>query len=146
MKILFITLSISCLYSQDSLFWFDMNKLRDPVPITPKVIDAIYGTSQLHILDSLQNIRKKTKTGFRIQIYETSSVEEANRALINFKKTIEDSLYIIFEAPLYRIHYGNFDNKNEAEKFKKILIRKGYKNIWVVRSRIENKNSLKRDS
>ena len=137
MKILVITLFMSYLYSQDSLFWFDMKKLRDPVPRTPKVIDAIYGTSQLDILDSLQNIRKTTKNGFRIQIYETSSVEEANRVLKFFKKTIEESLYIIFEAPLYRIHYGNFDNKNEAEKSKKILIQKGYKNIWIVRSRIE---------
>ena len=27
-----------------------------------------------------------------------------------------DSLYVIFEAPVYKIHYGNFSRKSEAEK------------------------------
>ena len=31
---------------------------------------------------------------------------------------MKDSLYVIFEAPVYKIHYGNFSKKYEAEKLR----------------------------
>lgn len=123
--------------AQDSLFWFDMNTVRDPAPKTPKVLDRIFGTSQLGVLDSLKNARISTQDGFRLQIYESSSVEDANRNLRKFEKTLDDSVYMIFEAPLYKIRTGNFVSKKEAETEKKALRKKGYKDIWIVRSRIE---------
>ena len=52
---------------------------------------------------------------------------------------MDDSLYVIFDAPLYKIQYGNFSKKYEAEKIKNQLRQKGFKNIWIVRSRIEQK-------
>jgi len=125
------------LFAQDTLFWFDMNTVRDPVPKTPKVLDKIFGTSQLDVLDSLKNVRVTTQDGFRLQIFETSSVEDANRNLRKFEKTLDDSVYMVFEAPLYKIHTGNFVTKKEAEVQKTALREKGYKNIWIVRSRIE---------
>ena len=146
MKFLILILLIFPLYSQDSLFWFDMRQVRDPIPSTPKVLDAIYGTSQLKILDSLKNINKTTRTGYRVQIYETSSVEMANKILKKFKSILDDSLYVIFEAPLYKVHYGNYIDKNDAEKSKTKLVNKGYKNIWVVKSRIDQNYLLRKDS
>ena len=53
---------------------------------------------------------------------------------------MKDSLYVVFEAPVYKIHYGNFSKKYEAEKIKMQLKQKGFKNIWIVRSRIEQKH------
>jgi hypothetical protein len=44
---------------------------------------------------------------------------------------------MVFEAPLYKLRLGNFVTKKEAEKQKANLNKKGYKNIWIVRSRIE---------
>ena len=134
-KLSIITL-LNILYGQDSLFWFDMNTVKDPIPQSPKVLDEIFGISQLNILDSLGNMRKKSRTGYRLQIYESSSVDEANRKLKKYKKVLPDSIYLIFEAPLYKIRYGNFIDKNIAEDVKTQLQKKGYKNIWIVRSRI----------
>ena len=146
MKFFILILLVSPLSSQDSLFWFDMRQVRDPIPSTPKVLDAIYGASQLKILDSLKNINKTTRTGYRVQIYETSSVEMANKILKKFKSVLDDSLYVIFEAPLYKVHYGNYIDKNDAEKSKTKLVKKGYKNIWVVKSRIDQNYLLRKDS
>ena len=146
MKFFILILLVSPLSSQDSLFWFDMRQVRDPIPSTPKVLDAIYGASQLKILDSLKNINKTTRTGYRVQIYETSSVEMANKILKKFKSILDDSLYVIFEAPLYKVHYGNYIDKNDAEKSKTKLLKKGYKNIWVVKSRIDQNYLLRKDS
>ena len=139
MKIKYLIILLNTLFAQDSLFWFDMSRVKDPIPPTPKVLDAIYGTSQVKILDSLKNVRATTRNGFRIQVYETSSSEEVNSTFRKYKKKMVDSLYVIFEAPLYKIHYGNFSKKYEAENVKKKLRQKGFKNIWIVRSRIEQK-------
>ena len=138
MKIaIFILFLSNFIYAQDSLFWFEMKSVRDPIPNTPKVLDKIFGTTEIDILDSIKNSRVTTQNGFRLQIFESSSVEDANRILNKNKKVLSDSLYLIFEAPLYKIRYGNFINKIDAENEKKQLLRKGYKNIWIVRSRIQ---------
>ena len=140
---LFLLLFTGYLSAQDSLFWFDINSVRDPVPKTPKILDKIFGTSQFGLLDSLKNIRITTQEGYRLQIFESSSVEEANRTLRKFERSLKDSVYMVFEAPLYKLRLGNFVTKKEAEKQKENLNKKGYKNIWIVRSRIEqsSKNS-----
>ena len=52
---------LNALCAQDSLFWFDMTSVKDPIPIAPKVLDIIHGTTQLKKLDSLKNIRATTK-------------------------------------------------------------------------------------
>jgi len=134
---LFLLLFTGYLSSQDSLFWFDINSVRDPVPKTPKILDKIFGTSQFGLLDSLKNIRITTQEGYRLQIFESSSVEETNRTLRKFERSLKDSVYMVFEAPLYKLRLGNFVTKKEAEKQKENLNKKGYKNIWIVRSRIE---------
>ena len=139
--IIIITLK-GLLNAQDSLYWFDMSKVRDSIPYTPKALDKVFGTSQLKILDSLKNIQVSTREGFRLQIFESSSAGEANRVLKKFNKSFSDSLYMIFEAPLYKIRYGNYITKQEAEDIKKELRNKGYKNIWIVKSRIEQSMSF----
>ena len=139
--LIYSALFTGCLLAQDSLFWFDMNTVRDPIPKTPKVLDKIFGISQLGVLDSLKNARITTKDGFRLQIIETSSVDEANLNLRKFREALTDSVYMIFEAPFYKLQYGNFVTKKDAEIEKLKLNREGYQDIWIVRSRIEQSNT-----
>ena len=139
--LIYSALFTGCLFAQDSLFWFDMNTVRDPIPKTPKVLDKIFGISQLGVLDSLKNARITTKDGFRLQIIETSSVDEANLNLRKFRFALTDSVYMIFEAPFYKLQYGNFVTKKDAEIEKLKLNREGYQDIWIVRSRIEQSNT-----
>ena len=137
MKIKYLIILLNTLLAQDSLFWFDMSTVKNPIPPAPKVLDGIYKNSQVKVLDSLKDVRATTRNGFRIQVYETSSSEKANSVFRKYKKKMVDSLYVIFDAPLYKIQYGNFSKKYEAENVKKKLSQKGFKNIWIVRSRIE---------
>ena len=139
MKVKYLMMLLNTLIAQDSLFWFDMSTVKDPIPLAPKILDGIYGTSQIKLIDSLKNVRATTRDGFRIQLFETSSSEKANSVLRKYKKKMVDSLYVIFDAPLYKIQYGNFSKKYEAENIKNKLSQKGFKNIWIVRSRIEQK-------
>ena len=132
------------LFAQDSLFWFDMSKVRDPIPKTPIIMDKIFGLSQFTMIDSLEKIKISTLDGYRLQLYESSSAGEANKKMGKYRKSLKDSLYLVFDAPLYKIRYGNYVTKNEAEIEKNNLKNKGYKTAWVVKSRIEQ-SDLKND-
>ena len=128
------------LFAQDSLFWFDMSKVRDPIPKTPIIMDKIFGLSQFTMIDSLKKIKISTLDGFRLQLYESSSAEQANKIMNKYSFSLKDSLYLVFDAPLYKIRYGNYVTKSEAEIEKNNLKQKGYKTAWVVKSRIEQIN------
>ena len=86
MKIKYLIPLLSTLFAQDSLFWFDMSTVKDPIPLAPKILDGIYGTSQIKVIDSLKNVRATTRDGFRIQVFETSSSEKANSVFRKYKK------------------------------------------------------------
>ena len=133
---IFHVLFLQVLIGQDSLFWFDMNSVIDPPPNTPKVMDGIFGTSRLKVLDSLKNVRRSSSEGFRLQIFDTVSKDKADSTLFHFQKILQDTVYLIFEATLYKLRFGNFMTKKEAEIQKGKLVRLGFKNIWIVRSRI----------
>ena len=138
--ILTVILFQRILFAQDSLFWFDMSKVRDPIPKTPIVMDKIFGLSQFTMIDSLKKIKISTLDGYRLQLYESSSVVEANKKMGKYRKSLKDSLYLVFDAPLYKIRYGNYVTKNEAEIEKNNLKNRGYRAAWVVKSRIEQRD------
>ena len=48
-----------------------MNTVLDPMPKTPKILDDVFGTSQLKVFDSLYNVKTASEVGFRLQIFET---------------------------------------------------------------------------
>ena len=128
------------IYSQDSLFWFDVSKVRDPMPKTPIVIDNVFGKTQLNTLDSIMNSINSTRDGYRLQLFESSQANEASLLLRKYDKILSDSLYVVFDAPLYKIRYGNFINKEQAENAKAVLKKKGIKKMWIVKSRINQGN------
>jgi hypothetical protein len=141
-SIVFLLFFQNFLFSQDSLFWFDMSKVRDSIPTTPMVVDKIFGISQLKIIDSLRNIQIATKEGYRLQLFESSTVDEANKIMTKYGKSLNDSIYLVFDAPLYKIQYGDFVTKDQAELVKAELRKKGYKKVWIVRSRINQETTL----
>ena len=131
--VLFFNTIVLC---QDSLYWFDFNTLPKDIPKTAKVLDQIFEESQFLILDSIRNKMNSTKDGYRLQIHDDLTVINANKTLKKFKKILPDSLYIVFEAPFYKIRYRNYTSKKIAEDEKKKLQKQGFKNIWIVKSRL----------
>ena len=59
--------------------------------------------------------------------------------MAKYGKSLKDTLYLVFDAPLYKVQYGDFVTKNQVEDVKIKLRKKGFKNIWIVRSRINQK-------
>ncbi|MDC0384311.1 SPOR domain-containing protein, partial [Candidatus Marinimicrobia bacterium] len=120
-------------------FWFNTTDVIDSIPDSPKVIDKVFIKSQFKNLDRMKLNTLSDAKGFRLQIYETSSVEEANKKILKFKKALRDSIYMSFEAPFYKVRYGNYSTREQAEIEKKNMLRKGFKSVWIVKSNIHLK-------
>jgi hypothetical protein len=136
MKLLCFWFFLNLVIAQDSLFWFNTTDVIDSIPESPKVIDKIFIKSQFKNLDRMKLNKLSDAKGFRLQIYETSSVEKANKKILKFKKALTDSIYMSFEAPFYKVRYGNYSTREQAEIEKKNILSKGYKSVWIVKSNI----------
>ena len=139
MKLFYLWFFLNFVTAQDSLFWFNTTDVIDSIPESPKVIDKIFIKSQFKNLDRMKLNTLSDAKGFRLQIYESSSVEEANKKILKFKKALTDSVYMSFEAPFYKVRYGNYSTREQAEIEKKNILSKGYKSVWIVKSNIHLK-------
>ena len=116
---------------------FDPDKLNDPEPRWPKVVSPFsLDTKELKLVgnsDSSQIIIE----GFRVQVLATSSQENADRLRYELAIEYGKDIYIVFEAPNYKVRIGNFIDRRLAEKLRLELINKGYPSSWIIRTRIE---------
>ena len=116
---------------------FDPDKLKDPEPRWPKVVSPFsLDTKELKPAgnsDSSQVIIE----GFRVQVLATSFQENADRLRDELAIEYGKDIYIVFEAPNYKVRIGNFIDRRLAEKLRLELINKGYPSSWIIRTRIE---------
>jgi hypothetical protein len=86
--------------------------------------------------DSLM-VQEEVVQGFRIQIFSSSNVDETilmkNLAL---EKFAGDSIYVVYDAPVYKVRVGDFLNRYEASQRLPEFIAKGYRDAWIVPERI----------
>ncbi|OGJ85015.1 MAG: hypothetical protein A2268_13745 [Candidatus Raymondbacteria bacterium RifOxyA12_full_50_37] len=88
-----------------------------------------------------QELTDKEKTefkivnGFRIQVYATTDFKEAERKKEDLQLGIEDRVYVVYEAPFYKIRVGNFETEAKVKDLKKTLGEMGYE-TWIVPSKI----------
>ena len=75
--------------------------------------------------------------GYRIQIVQTTDPEEAKEVMRDAILKFDHEVYRIFDAPHYKVRIGNFVNWNDAEKVQEIAIKKGFRESWVIRTKID---------
>jgi hypothetical protein len=82
-------------------------------------------------------VRDEVVQGFRIQVFSSSNVDETtlmkNLAL---EKFVGDSIYVVYDAPVYKVRVGDFVNRYEANQRLPEFVEKGYRDAWIVPDRI----------
>ena len=137
MKILFI-LFLTLLGAQDKKIKFDPDMLVDPEPRWPIISKDLNNGNILtdkNSIDSTQFIIE----GFRVQILSTIELHKAEQLQKNLSNILNQKIYIVFEAPNYKVRVGNFIDRNKAEDFRENVLNKGYTSSWIIRTRIEPK-------
>jgi hypothetical protein len=82
-------------------------------------------------------IREEIVQGFRIQIFSSSNVDEtALMKNLALEKFVGDSIYIVYDAPVYKVRVGDFVNRYDANQRLQEFVEKGYRDAWIVPDRI----------
>ena len=137
LAIIFFLLNEIYAQDTDSLFWFNMKTLKNSPPEFPLVINKVFTGDHLLIIDSIKQLELKINEGYRIQIFESAVSSIARAEAKRFQNILGDSVYIDFEAPLYKLRIGNFIERKKAERAIESIERLGAKDSWIVRTKID---------
>ncbi len=74
--------------------------------------------------------------GYRVQLLATDDEFNAREAKKNAIFRFEEGVYLVFEAPHYRLRIGDCQTRSEAEALREKAIRNGFRDAWIVPSKI----------
>jgi SPOR domain len=76
--------------------------------------------------------------GYRIQLISTVSRDDANNRKAEFLNFFPDQkAYLLYSPPTFKVRVGNFIKREEAEKFRKQLLRLYPQGVYVVQDAVE---------
>jgi len=82
-------------------------------------------------------VQEEVVQGFRIQVFSSSNVDEATlMKSVTWEKFMGDSIYVVYDAPVYKVRVGDFVSRYEANQRLPEFVEKGYRDAWIVPDRI----------
>jgi hypothetical protein len=89
-------------------------------------------------------VEEETLQGYRIQIFASSRIDEALLAKQTAAQLITtDSLYIVFDPPVYKLRVGDYRTRLDANRALASIIQKGYPDAWIVSDRIVQRHFVR---
>lgn len=102
------------------------------------------GLTPLEIPSDSSVVVEEIAQGFRVQIYASSSIDEANAAqTVAEEKGIRNSIYIVYDPPVYKVRVGDYETRFEANQQLTRLVNIGYPDAWVVADRIVLRKTIR---
>lgn len=77
--------------------------------------------------------------GYRVQLLATGDEPQAREAQKSAIFRFEEGVYLVFEAPLYKLRIGDCQTRREAEELRQKAVRNGFHDAWIVPSKIQIK-------
>lgn len=97
-------------------------------------------------VDTTENTYNNPFEGYRIQILSSREVNVADSVSTQFRLWADTTLagytpkaYVFFKQPYYKVHVGDFQNRDKANNLSRIIKNK-YPEAWVVHDRIDPSN------
>jgi len=137
LKRIIIIFSILSIYNAQDKIDFNPNKLNEPELNWPVVVNVINSEGSKNDKETITDSTFFSVEGFRIQLLATQDRFNAEKFKSELEKIYKNKIYIIFEAPNYKVRVGDFINRKSAEEMRQNLSKKGYTTAWIIRSKIE---------
>lgn len=90
-----------------------------------------------------KKVERDVNEGYRVQIYSGQNVDDADTIAADFKAWSDTTItgyqadtYVFFRTPYYKVHIGDFHDRDRANAFSNIVKRE-FKDAWVVYDRVE---------
>jgi len=74
--------------------------------------------------------------GYRVQIYTTQTLYEADSILVRADSLFLGEAYLRFDPPNYKIRVGNLISRSEAEQLQRYARTAGFPRSWVLRTNV----------
>jgi hypothetical protein len=74
--------------------------------------------------------------GFRIQIFASGNIDEATAAQRVLRNKVSDSVYVVYDPPVYKVRVGDYASRLEANQRLTRIVNAGYDDAWVVADKI----------
>ena len=137
MKRIIIIFSILSIYNAQDKIDFNPNKLNAPELNWPVVVNVINSGGSKNDKENITDSTFFSVEGFRIQLLATQDRFNAEKFKSELEKIYKNKIYIIFEAPNYKVRVGDFIDRKSAEEMRQNLSKEGYTTAWIIRSKIE---------
>ena len=79
--------------------------------------------------------------GYRVQIFASTDQEEAKTVRRDAILRFDESVYLIFNNPYYKVRIGDCLSRYVAENLQMDAEKKGYLDAWIVRTKVTVKKS-----
>ena len=140
MKIIILSVLFNLIYSQNKKIDFDPDLLNDPEPNWPQIVNPLSDSFESESAISSKNDSGQADIeGFRVQVFATQDRRKADGIKEELSFMFDENIYIIFEAPNYKVRIGNFLDRDDAEKLRIALVKENLSSSWIVRTKIQPK-------
>lgn len=115
-------------------------------------LSSTYAYRENEIPEAFDRIRKKVEEkqdnyeGYRVQIYSGQDVQAADTIAADFRVWADTTItgyqpqtYVFFRTPYYRVHVGDFHERDQAIQFSN-MVKRFDRDAWVVYDRVEPAN------
>ena len=136
MRVFALFLQLGVLISQSNTT-FDPSLLIDPGPRWPEILNPL--TDSDTKANAVKNLDSNITEieGFRVQVFATQDRNKADQLQREFVLKFDEKVYIIFEAPNYKLRVGDFLDRENAERLRMRLVSSDFPSSWIVRTRIQ---------
>jgi hypothetical protein len=116
----------------------------EDVNIVRKTHAEVDTTLPLTIPTDSTVVEEEIVQGFRIQIYTSPNIDDANAArLVAAKEFPADSVYVVYDPPVYKVRIGDFTNRLEASRKLSDVISSQYPDAWLVTDKIVHRKLVR---
>tara|TARA_B100001142_G_C14334193_1_gene655235 strand:- start:2051 stop:2476 length:426 start_codon:yes stop_codon:yes gene_type:complete len=136
MKYILVFLLSSIYFSQNNAS-FNPELLIDPEPRWPEILNPLIDNDPLSRIDKTPDSIITEIEGFRVQVFATQDRNKADQLQKELMKKFNEKIYIIFEAPNYKVRIGDFLDRDDAELMRMKLVSSDFPSSWIVRTKIQ---------
>ena len=136
MKLLVLIFLPSIIFSQNNTS-FNPDILIDPELRWPEIMNPLTNNNFIESIDRSIDSNITEIEGFRVQVFATQDRAKADKLQKELALKFKENIYIIFEAPNYKLRIGDFLDRDEAEILRRELAGSNYPSSWIIRTKIQ---------
>ncbi len=111
----------------------DPSDYDEEVEVVQKKVEEEKPHTELAIPHDSTTVEEVPQLGFRIQVFSTSNIDEAMKMKLDvLAKLPQDSVYVVYDPPVYKVRLGDFPSRYEASIRLSSVVDQGFPDAWIV--------------